>query len=253
MSLSFQLYSARSNQPWSPIFGMLASLGYTQVEGYGALYDDPAALAADLETHGLTMPSAHIGLSSLEGDPAGSVALARTLGIETVIVPFLEEGERPTDRAGWKALAIRLTTIGTRLAGAGLGFGWHNHDFELRPCADGAVPLEVILDEAPMIGWEADLAWVVRGQADPLAWVRRYGERIVAVHLKDIAPGGECLDEDGWADLGHGTMDWPSLIDALGRLPNEPFWIVEHDKPSDVERFARRSKDYIESQWRATR
>ena len=37
---------------------------------------------------------------------------------------------------------------------------------------------------------------------------------ITSVHVKDIARGRE-LDEDGWADVGHGTVDWKGLIAAL--------------------------------------
>ena len=36
--LGFQLYSARNFQPFSAIFPKLANAGYTEVEGYGALY-----------------------------------------------------------------------------------------------------------------------------------------------------------------------------------------------------------------------
>ena len=67
------------------------------------------------------------------------------------------------------------------------------------------------------------MAWVIRGGADPLKWISDYGKRIVAVHVKDIAPAGQNADEDGWADVGHGTVDWKGLIKALkedvGRRP----------------------------------
>ena len=85
------------------------------------------------------------------------------------------------------------------------------------------------------------IAWVVRGNADPLEWVDRYGKRITAVHVKDIAPKGENADEDGWADVGHGTIDWKKIMKALREKTPAKVFIMEHDKPSDVGRFARRS------------
>ena len=45
------------------------------------------------------------------------------------------------------------------------------------------------------------MAWIVRGGADPFEWIKRYADRIASVHIKDIAPAGECEDEDGWADV----------------------------------------------------
>ena len=48
----------------------------------------------------------------------------------------------------------------------------------------------------------------MRGGADPRRWIERYRGRIPLVHVKDIAPAGEKEDEDGWADVGTGTVPW---------------------------------------------
>jgi sugar phosphate isomerase/epimerase len=99
----------------------------------------------------------------------------------------------------------------------------------------------VILDEAPGIGWEIDVAWVVRGGGNPTDWIERYGPRIIAVHVKDIALPGERADEDGWEDVGHGTINWRKLMAMLEAKTPARSFIVEHDNPSDAARFARRS------------
>ena len=59
------------------------------------------------------------------------------------------------------------------------------------------------------------------------------------VHVKDIAPAGENEDEDGWADVGHGMLDWARALAALGRGAGARSVVVEHDKPTDAARFAR--------------
>ena len=86
--------------------------------------------------------------------------------------------QRPTDAAGWPAFGERLGKVGEKAKKAGFDFAWHNHDFEFEPLADGSVPQKHILDAAPDIGWEMDVAWVVRGGADPLKWIDDYGQRI---------------------------------------------------------------------------
>ena len=93
---------------------------------------------------------------------------------------------------------------------AGLGFGWHNHAFEFEKLADGTIPQVAIFEGGPDLEWEADLAWVIKGGADPLQWIRTFADRLTAAHVKDIAPEGENKDEDGWADVGQGTVDWRS-------------------------------------------
>ena len=85
-----------------------------------------------------------------------------------------------------------------------------------------------------------DVAWVIRGGADPFAWIEKYKDRITAAHVKDIAPAGQNTDEDGWADVGHGTVDWASLIAALRNIGCTHF-VMEHDNPKDDARFATRS------------
>ena len=58
--------------------------------------------------------------------------------------------------------------------------------------------------------------------------------------VKDIAALGENLDEDGWADVGHGVVDWKGIMAALRAVGVSNF-IMEHDNPSDDARFARRA------------
>ena len=241
MDWSFQLYSARNFQPWDKVLGMLARHGYRQVEGYAGCYGDPPGLRAELDKNGLTMPTGHFSLDILENDFAAASTIAATLGIGLLVCPHLAADQRPSDAAGWSAFGARLGRVNRTARAAGLDFAWHNHDFEFKPLADGSLPQDHILSAAPETGWEIDVAWVARGGADPLPWIDRYGQRILAVHVKDIARPGEGVDEDGWSDVGHGTLDWRALMQALREKSAARFYIMEQDNPNDIERFSRRS------------
>jgi sugar phosphate isomerase/epimerase len=238
MDIGFQLFSAR-NYPLAEVLGKVAALGYTHVEGYGGLYTDPAALKAQLDANGLTMPTAHVGLDQLE-KPAETIKLAETLGIEVVMCPWLAPHERPLDAAGWQRLGERLQNIAKPYRDAGLGFGYHNHDFEFAT-HDGRHAMDLMLEAAPAVSIEADIAWIARGKVDPAPWLEEYGSRIIAVHLKDIAAPGENADEDGWADVGHGILPWQNLVAIVKAKTAARHFIVEHDNPSDIDRFASRS------------
>lgn len=240
---SYQLYSSRNYPPLADTLTMLSDLGYEGVEGYGALYTDDAqvaALVAGLAASGLKMPTGHFGLAQLETEPEKVLSIARSLGLERIYCPYLMPDDRPTDAAGWQAFGARLHAAGQPIRAAGLGFGWHNHDFELRALPDGQYPQDLIFQGGPDLEWEIDVAWIVRGGADPLAWIAKYGPRITSAHVKDIAPKGENAAEDGWADVGQGTVDWTAVMAALRATPCRNF-IMEHDNPSDHARFARRS------------
>ncbi|CUH68913.1 Xylose isomerase-like TIM barrel [Thalassovita autumnalis] len=240
MDLSFQLYSARNATPWEGVVKTLADLGYAQVEGFGGNYEDAAGFRALLDQNGLSMPSGHFSVEMLENEPEKALDIAKTLGITRVYCPYLDAADRPGDAAGWAAFAGRLEAIGEVMRAGGVAFGWHNHDFEFVACEDGTIPMQAILDGAPNIDWEADIAWIIRGGADPFDWINPNKGRITAAHVKDIAPAGECEDEDGWSDVGHGTVDWAALMEAL-KAADVDLFVMEHDNPSDATRFATRS------------
>jgi sugar phosphate isomerase/epimerase len=238
--LSFQLYSARNFQPFADVIATLAAIGYREVEGFGGAYADPPALKAVMDRHGVSMPTGHFAVEALEKDEAGCLATMRALGIRTIVAPYLVPAERPTDSAGWSAFGRRLEAIARTYRAKGHEVCWHNHEFEFMRLPDGGFPQELIFNAAPTLRWEIDVAWVAKANEDPVRWIMRHGHRILCVHLKDIAPAGQAEDEDGWADIGHGTLRWPQIVTALKATPARHF-IVEHDNPKDVERFARRS------------
>jgi len=185
-----------------------------------------------------SLPSGHFALQDLEASLAENIEVANTLGLKAIYVPYLQEKDRPTNTAGYKALAQRLMVLNEKIRVAGFEFGWHNHDFEMVALADGGIPMDVLLTEAQGISWEADLAWVHYANADPFEWVAKYGSRLSAVHIKDAAAKGQNLDEDGWADVGEGVIEWKSLLEKIYSVAPDALLIMEHDKPSNAVRFA---------------
>ena len=249
MDFSIQLYSFRNEGSPDALLKEVKRLGYNQVEGWGGQFEHPEALAASLKAAGLTMTTAHIGFAQLE-DTAAAIKIAQTVGIETVYCPASPGDEYRQGKGDWHDLAKKLEAIGKAFNAAGIGFGYHNHSWEFIKGADGALPMDILLTEAPSIEWEMDLAWLLKGGQDPIAWMDKYGSRITAVHVKDIAPAGEAVDEGGWADVGYGTLDWKSLLATFKAKTNVKYFVAEHDKPNDALRFARRSIESVK-QWAA--
>lgn len=240
---SYQLYSSRNFTPLSKTFAMLSDLGYTSVEGYGGLYASKAiidGLVTDLADSGLSMPTAHMDLDLVESRPDHVIETARALGIKSIYAPHLAAEERPANAVGWHAFGKRLQDAGKPLCDSGIAFGWHNHDFEFKALPTGELPIDLMFEAGPLLHWEADIAWIVRGGKNPLEYIEKYADRLTSAHIKDIAPEGEKIDEDGWADVGQGTMDWPAIMAALRDTKAETF-VMEHDNPNDDRRFAERS------------
>jgi sugar phosphate isomerase/epimerase len=235
-AFGMQLYSGRKFPPVEAQLAAIARNGFTNVETFGPFHDDVEATKRMLDAHGLSARSGHFSVAMAESQSEVVIDGARRLGIEIVVAPYLTPAERPATVEGWKAMGARLLAVRERLSAAGLRFAWHNHDFEFAPLADGSLPIEHVLGDHLL--WEADLAWVIRGGADPRRWIERYRGRIPLVHVKDIAPAGENGDEDGWADVGTGTVAWTELW-PLCVAAGAEMMIPEHDNPSDFDRFAR--------------
>ena len=247
--LTFQLYSARNHPPMSATLEMLGKLGYKEVEGYGGydsvagyggVFEDVKNMRAMMDANGLTMPTTHCSLDMLEKDKKGVLKIAATLGIRHIYCPYVMPDDRPKDSNGWRAFGRRLGKVAALYRAEGITFGWHNHDFEFVALPDGKTPHENIFKAAPALEWEMDIAWVVRGGGDPVKLIKKYASNITAVHVKDIAVKGQKADEDGWEDVGHGTIDWKPIFAAL-KKSRCLHYVCEHDKPSDTARFATRS------------
>jgi len=234
--LSIQLYCARKFPPVERQLEIVAASGYKTVETFGPFHEDVAATKRLFEAHKITAPSGHVSLDMADGQRERVRDMAQALGMKWIVAPFLMPNLRPQSPIGWAELGTRLARLADYYASVDLGFAWHNHDFEFQPLADGSLPIEHILGGS--VAWQADIAWIVRGQADPKRWLERYAGRVKLAHVKDIAPAGEKLDEDGWADVGQGVLPWPELWKAVEEAGAEIF-VAEHDNPSDFERFAR--------------
>ena len=90
------------------------------------------------------------------------------------------------------------------------------------------------------------------GQTPIVAYLRKFHNltrctMVPTQALRAELPAGTKLDEDGWADVGDGVLDWRGQL-APAALANGARWLVaEHDKPSDPARFARRSFAFLNS------
>lgn len=246
--LSLQLYSMRNHGPLAAQLDAVKAAGFAAVETIQGLMEDAQATRAVLDERGLVAPSGHVSFAAMRERPDWAIDAARVLGIETLVVPALHPPVRPTDAEGWRAVGAELGAMARRVGAEGLRFAFHNHHWEVERLPDGSLPLDLLLDAgaADGLGWQADLAWLVRGGDDPAARLDWHRERLMSVHVKDIAPAGAAEDEDGWADVGHGVLDWADLWRRSAGGPRPPLMVAEHDKPSDAARFARRSHAAME-------
>ena len=220
---ALQLYTVREQLATdrAGILKRIAGYGYGAVEPFG-ITDDPQGLRADLDAAGLSVCSAH---SAPVGEKAGAVIdAARTLGADTVIVPFLPP-PRFADADSVRGVAAELNEASARLAGEGMRLGYHNHDFELSALIGGTPALEVLadqLDDAVLL--EVDTYWAAVGGQDVPALLGRLGDRVRYLHVKD---GPVVNREDFMTAVGSGRMP---VAEILAASPSATWHVVELDR-----------------------
>lgn len=241
--LSIQLYSLRKYGNLDRILDLIASVGLKQVEPVMSHYVGAAKTRVALDDRGLTAPSGHFSLEAVSTRADWVIDVSHTIGIQQVIVPAVPPEVRTNRAADWQRTANALADAAPRLADVGLTLAYHNHDWDFRPLEDGRTPMDLVL-AGPAVYWQADVAWIARAGVNVTAWLSKYEERLVSCHIKDIAPEGKNLDEDGWTDVGDGTMDWKQLWKRCRATP--AYWmVIEHDNPKHFERFVDRSFTFL--------
>lgn len=214
-TLSIQLYSVRRQlaEDLDGTLAKLAELGLTQVEPFD-LVGDPAGLRAALDRNGLTAPTAHTRLTTgLSLDEVFEAAT--TVGVGTVIDPMIDP-ERWTSADAVRGVADELSAAAAKAAEHGLRLGYHNHAFEWENTVDGRPALEAFADLLdPAVVLELDTYWAaVGGQEVPEA-IRRLGDRVRFLHLKDGPITKNNLEQ---LPLGEGAMPVDRIVDAATSL-----------------------------------
>ncbi|MBU5421235.1 sugar phosphate isomerase/epimerase [Cellulomonas hominis] len=248
--LSVQLYPFREQLAADPdaTFARLAGLGFDAVEPF-ALLDRPAELAARLARHGLSAPSVQAPFLSDDIEFGGhrvplpplsvTVGAARSVGAEILLDPMVP-ADRWRDRDEVARTADRLNDAADTAAAAGLRVGYHNHTVEFSTTIDGASAYEhfvSLLD--PRVVLEVDVYWAAVAGQDVPALLRRLGDRVRALHVKDgplvadpfATAGG--YDPASFGQLPAGQGELP-VAQILAAVPHAELDVIEFDRaPGD--------------------
>lgn len=226
-ALGLQLFTVRELFAPDPMGTLesVAAIGYREVEFGGGGYTgmDHAALRATMDRSGLTSPSIHVPYEMLKADMDGTVRMAKTLGADTIVLPWLPEELRT--EGGWAQVLADLNPFGARLRDNNLGFAYHNHDFEFTVKHGGRSMFEMLTEDTDpdLVGIELDLFWAVAAGENPKAIIRSMPGRIYAYHVKDRTSAG------AMTSVGNGTIDFADIF-TLNAIAGVRHLYVENDQ-----------------------
>jgi inosose dehydratase len=236
--------------PPERVLAEMAALGFkaTELGPVGYLPLDPVALRSQLERHGLSLVGGFVPLVLHEPDPAPAREQAERIGrvlaaagadvfVAAVVMDADWSAPARLDDHAWRRLATHLDGVAELVADLGLQLVVHPHAGTL---VEREHEIERVLaaSEAALC---LDTGHLVIAGADPAEFVRRHGERIAHVHLKDVdAALAERYRDDEltlveatqaglFKPLGQGDAGIAEVVERLERSGYERWLVLEQD------------------------
>jgi len=242
--VGLELYSVRNAMKADPerTLAAVRAMGYDDVEllwSFGNFGRSPQQVRATLKHEGLKAPSAHIAPETLLTDWETSLANAKLLGHQYLIVPSLPD-DANTSIDAWRRWADRFNAAGDLARRAGIWLAFHNEPGHMKPI-HGEVPYDLFLErtDPSRVRLQLDFGNMQMGGGDPLRYVREYRDRYWSFHVKDVVADGTTDTE-----LGAGRINLRALLSAIPDVQKKPCY-VEQESPQDELVSARRNYEYL--------
>jgi sugar phosphate isomerase/epimerase len=226
--IGVQLYTVRNElqRDFEGTLTRVAEIGYREVELAGFFDRSAEDVRRALDAAGLVAPSGHYSYQQFSESLEATLADARAVGNQYVVLAWIEEAQRT--RFGYQRLAELSNRVGEAARQAGMRFAYHNHEFEFEQ-VDGVVAYDLLLGETDPenVLLELDLFWIRKGGADPLAYFNRWPGRFHMVHAKDM----DGSPEQVMTEVGSGVIDFAEIASHASHAGIR-HWFVEHDNPA---------------------
>jgi len=247
-----QIYSLRNplKQDGAKALDVLKALNVKYVEigvesHYGLTQEQ---MKQALDERGLIPIAAHAGQGFLLNKTDEAIAAARFFGLKYLGVAWASH-KKPLDEAQTLKIAADFNEIGKRLKAAGIQFFYHNHGFEFQPYKDGTLfDLLMAKTDPDLVKFEMDVLWTVFPGQDPVKLLKKYPDRWVLMHLKDLKKGvagnlsgGTDLTND--VVLGTGQADYPAILKACQEI-GIAYYFIEDESPTVLEQLPK-SLNYL--------
>ena len=105
------------------------------------------------------------------------------------------------------------------LAAEDIIFAYHNHEVE---CAEeeGTTAFDYLMEKCPQMKLELDVGWVQFAGMSPIEIVKKYKDRIVLLHLKDITADAGVHNRDHcFPAVGEGVIPLKEIMEEIKSCP----------------------------------
>ncbi len=207
----------------------LEKMGVTDVQISGIGRDvSPAEQKEALERHGMKVCVTHQSYDRILNDLPALIELHHTIDCDALGLGCGPGEARGTEEKVRGFLA-RLEKAAKELKKSGIGFHYHNHDFEFKKLENSdKTMMDILLEESDpeLIHLIPDLAWIHFAGGDPAAFLRENASLVKVVHFKDYFS-----EKDGhplFVSLGEGVVPLEECFGVCREL-EIPYIVYEQD------------------------
>lgn len=217
--LGIQTYTFRRSIGADPArtLDTIRMLGFTEIEG-GGESRAPRDFKKLCDERGITIPSTGASYEELVKLPDSVVWRAKALGSEYVMCAWIPHDNGVFTFENAKKAVDDFNKAGKILKDNGLTLCYHAHGYEFQPYENGTLLDYIITSTRPeYVSFEMDIFWIQFGGGDPVALLKKYGDRWKLMHLKDMRKGikkdltGLTSTENDVA-FGTGQINIPSIL-----------------------------------------
>ena len=224
--------------------------------------DKPAALKELLARHRLSLvafSSGNVGIDPARESEELATHLKHAQFVRDAGGQFLQlidsRPKRQLVPEDYRRIGRVMTKIGKRSADIGVPVVYHHH---MNSIGERPDEIDWVLDaiDSRDVKLLLDVAHYQQGGGDPVRAVKKYADRTVLLHIKDVQsplPGntGDPLRSYRFVELGRGQVDLKGVFKALDEVKFRGWAIVELDSVPDEARTPKDSaiiaRQYLET------
>jgi sugar phosphate isomerase/epimerase len=226
----------------------MAALGFREVELYDIRDLAPLDLRAALQDSGLVCRTAQWPVWGDDAEIGGALDSATALDLEFMVIPLpkrmgastFEPNDTPAGRRAvfdgmtvndWRWTTDWFNHVGGIFQKANIQLVYQTHNFEFRKRGAG-IDLDEMLGRVNegRVKLEFDIGYAVAAGCDPVWFLKKYGDRVAALHVSDQKPGSPAVfgadPPVPTAAIGRGVTDWKRVI-AAAREAGVPHWYLD--------------------------
>ena len=228
-SIGAQYYTLRESiktiEDFEETCRKVKEIGYKIVQISGTPLE-AAEMKAALDKYDLKVVVTHRNFDDFLSNLDEIMDYNKTLGCDICGIGSMPGRYRESNQ-GISEFIAGMNAAAKKLREAGLYLGYHNHAFEFAKF-DGKMIMERLIEETDSenVKFIVDTYWLQVGGVNPAKYIKRIGERAMAVHFKDLI--GTTDNKQVMAEVGQGNLDWDEIIAACEEAGTK--WaLVEQD------------------------